>query len=188
MGLGGSSRTSSLAQGTRKTTDQARACCCDPSSFLPTLLAQHGHGQRPWELTKWALALGRCRPRGLGCRGHCQGSREMETQSTARRQCQPCGLEAPTLILGPPEWRRRGCVPVPSPGPERCVLSTSCIPAVVMGTHPAQPRAGRPPRGWAWPTAEEPHSRARPEMLTCEPDGPIFEASEFSGVRYAALV
>ena len=54
MGLGGLSRTSSLAQGTRRTTDQARACCCDPSSFLPALLAQHGRGQWPWELPKWA--------------------------------------------------------------------------------------------------------------------------------------
>ena len=66
MGLGGSSRTSSLAQGTRKTTDQARACCCDPSSFLPTLLAQHGHGQRPWELTKWATCSWQMSPPGAG--------------------------------------------------------------------------------------------------------------------------
>ena len=155
------------AQGGRQARPELVAAT--PVAFFPLCWHNTGVASGLGNYRSGPLALGRCCPHGLGCRGRHQGSREMETQSIARRQGQPWGLEAPALILGPPEWRRRGRVPVLSPDPERCVLSTPCIPAVVTGTHPAQPRAGRPPHGWAWPTAEEPHSRAQPEMLTCEP-------------------
>lgn len=189
MGLGGPSGRSSLTRGTREKTDQARACCCEPSSssrFVGTTRA-------------WAAALGTNKVGPL-----------LLAEDVA-----PVGWVVVAAAKPPGRWRRRAVQgdrarlgagsPHPHPRTARTAevavcLSRAQVPRGVCFPQPASlllsweqtqlshEPADCQPHGWAWPTREELHSRALPETLTCEPNGLIFEASAFLGICHAALL
>lgn len=175
------------AQGRRQTRPELVAA--SPAA-LPALLGQHGRGQRPWELTKWAPCswqkmsppwAGLLWPlpslQGDGDAEHCKETGSGLGSGSPHPHPRTTRMAEVAVCLSRAQVPRGVCFPQPA----SLLLSWE---QTQLSHEPADCQ----PHGWAWPTREELHGRALPETLTCEPNGLIFEASAFLGICHAALL